>query len=585
MSSISLWSRVLTVATLCLPLCQHHAFAQGNLANGANVTGSISNSAEKVTWTFNANKYDDITVSISESGPNTSFYPEFHLLGPGGTDYGYAWGDLSALRHITAGATGLYKVIVSRYDNNAGIGRYLLTMARSPGAFEVPEGDEGGPINNGQNYSGTILRGDLDQWSFDANKGDDITVSASEVGPNTSFYPEIQIIGPDSTNYGYSWGDLSAIRHFTAGATGSYKVVVSRYDNSDGAGSYQLTLARAPATFVVPGNDEGGPMMDGGNYSGSILRGDLDMYSFTANKYDDITVSVSQAGSNTDFYPELHVIGPDGSDYGYGWGDLTAERHFTALSSGAYTVVVSRYDNGDDVGDYLITLAKAPGTFVVPEGDQGGSINNGQNYRGTISRGDLDQWSFNANKGDDITVSASETGPNTSFYPEIHVIGPDGADYGYGWGDLWAERHFTALSTGPYTVVVSRYDNADGVGNYRLTLARSPAGFVVTKGDDGGFMAHGAQYPGTILRGDLDQWTFNATKGKSITVTASEPGTNTSFYPEIHVIGPDGSDYGYSWGDILAQRTFTALTSGTYKVVVSRYDNADGIGHYLLSVH
>ena len=355
MSSISLWSRVLTVATLCLPLCQHHAFAQGNLANGANVTGSISNSAEKVTWTFNANKYDDITVSISESGPNTSFYPEFHLLGPGGTDYGYAWGDLSALRHITAGATGLYKVIVSRYDNNAGIGRYLLTMAGSPGAFEVPEGDEGGPINNGQNYSGTILRGDLDQWSFDANKG------------------------------------------------------------------------------------------------------------------DDITVSVSQAGSNTDFYPELHVIGPDGSDYGYGWGDLTAERHFTALSSGAYTVVVSRYDNGDDVGDYLITLAKAPGTFVVPEGDQGGSINNGQNYRGSISRGDLDQWSFNANKGDDITVSASETGPNTSFYPEIHVIGPDGSDYGYSWGDILAQRTFTALTSGTYKVVVSRYDNADGIGHYLLS--------------------------------------------------------------------------------------------------------------------
>ena len=93
----------------------------------------------------------------------------------------------------------------------------------------------------------------LDQWSFNANKGDDITVSISEAGTNTAFVPMFQLIGSDGTNYGYSWGDLHAQRHITAATTGSYKVVVSRNDfNNDGAGNYLLTLARSPATFVVP---------------------------------------------------------------------------------------------------------------------------------------------------------------------------------------------------------------------------------------------------------------------------------------------------------------------------------------------
>jgi hypothetical protein len=281
----------------------------------------------------------------------------------------------------------------------------------------------------------------------------------------------------------------------------------------------------------------------------------------------------------------IQVIAPNGANCGYSWGDLNAERHLTAPLTGAYTIVVSRYDNADGAGNYFLTLAKSPGTFVVPTGDQGGAMNNGQNYSGSILRGDLDQWSFNANKGDDVTVSISESGTNTAFVPMIQVVGPDGTDFGFSWGDLSASRHLIANETGAYTVVVSRYDSSDGVGNYLLNMARSPATFVVPSGDQGGAMSPGRAYTGTILRGDLDQWSFSATKGALVKVTISETGTNTGFVPMIQVIGPDGTNYGYSWGDVTALRQFTAAATGVFKVVVSAYNQSDGIGHYSLVVN
>ena len=115
-------------------------------------------------------------------------------------------------------------------------------MARSPATYVVPAGDQGGQITFGSVHSGTILRGDLDQWSFSAVKGQVVKVTVNETGTNTAFVPMIQIIGPDGTNYGYAWGDVTAFRQITANTTGVYKVVVSRNDSSDGIGDYSLVI-------------------------------------------------------------------------------------------------------------------------------------------------------------------------------------------------------------------------------------------------------------------------------------------------------------------------------------------------------
>src|SRR6202011_5455683 len=120
-------------------------------------------------------------------------------------------------------------------------------------------------------------------------------------------------------------------------------------------------------------------------------------------------------------------------------------------------------------GQYQLTLAQAPGAFSVPAGDDGGTMTNGGNYTGSILRGDLDQWSFQANAGDAISVSISEVGANTPFHPWIRVHAPDGrimAAVNGEEGDLWAEADFSAPLSGTYTVLVARFDIADGTGQY-----------------------------------------------------------------------------------------------------------------------
>ena len=76
-------------------------------------------------------------------------------------------------------------------------------------------------------------------------------MTVNETGTNTGFVPMIQLIGPDGTNYGYSWGDTTAQRHITAAATGVYKIVVSGNDQYNGTGHYSLVV-NGPAKASSP---------------------------------------------------------------------------------------------------------------------------------------------------------------------------------------------------------------------------------------------------------------------------------------------------------------------------------------------
>src|SRR5262245_40934482 len=62
----------------------------------------------------------------------------------------------------------------------------------------------GGTLSNGGNYSGSILRGQIDQWTFSANEGDAIDISVSEVGKNSFFTPQIQVFAPNKKSMGVS---------------------------------------------------------------------------------------------------------------------------------------------------------------------------------------------------------------------------------------------------------------------------------------------------------------------------------------------------------------------------------------------
>ena len=206
--------------------------------------------------------------------------------------------------------------------------------------------------------------------------------------------------------------------------------------------------------------------------------------------------------------------------------------------------------------------------------------------------GDLDIWSFTASEGDYIAVSMGEDTPaSSSFEPWIRLVSPTGALVGNSIGPAAAQIAVTALTSGTYTVIVGTktfYNIIDGTGSYRLTLTKGPGAFAISPGDDGGALTNGATHTGSIYVGDLDIWSFTASEGDYIAVSMGEDTpASSSFEPWIRLVSPTGALVGNSIGPAAAQIGVTALTSGTYTVIVGTktfYNVIDGTGSYRLTL-
>ncbi|MGH9308719.1 MAG: hypothetical protein ACRD1U_05050, partial [Vicinamibacterales bacterium] len=392
------------------------AYAQSPLTNGGNHSGSISIPGEVDHWAFSAAQGNAIVLSIGEvpGTVDTGFWPWIRLIGPNGAQLASNWGALAAYMHVTAPRTGTYIVRVSSADTgNDAMGSYLLTLAKIPGTVIVPSDDEGGPMTNGANHDGLIHLGDLDQWTFTAAQHDAILLSIGEVleaEVDPGFWPWIRLYGPNGALISSNWGNWVAYLSASAPLSGTYTVVVGTADTAnDATGGYRVTLAHIPGTFVVPDGDQGGAMTNGANHTGEIHLGDLDRWTFNASRGDAILLSIGEVlDTEVDpgFWPWIRLYGSNGALIASNWGNWVAYLSAAAPLTGTYSVVVGTADTANDaIGEYRITLATIPGSFVVPGGDEGGAMSNGANHAGQIHLGDLDRWTFNAARGADVVVS------------------------------------------------------------------------------------------------------------------------------------------------------------------------------------
>src|SRR6185436_11639140 len=172
--------------------------------------------------------------------------------------------------------------------------------------------------------------------------------------------------------------------------------------------------------FVVPVGDEGGLVTNGAIHTGTIVTGDIDRWTIAVNQNDLIAISVAEVTGN-DFSPWLRLVSPSGVIVGNVSTPLVSQISLTALETGTYTLAVSSNDQGvDGTGTYTLTVAKAPGAFVVSPGDQGGAIHNGV-QPGSIALGDLDMWSVTANQGSAIMLAMTKVSGTADFTPWIRL--------------------------------------------------------------------------------------------------------------------------------------------------------------------
>jgi choice-of-anchor C domain-containing protein len=549
----------------------------GTLTNGANNPGVIGLGGQGM-WRFTGSAGDSVQLRVGAA----AFTPRIDLYGPDGSLAGQfavnnaTYHDADLFLRLTN--SGTFTVVLSSYFLN-GSGDYNFSLAQAPESFVVSPGDSGGALTNGANNPGVIGLGGQDMWSLAGNAGDSIQLRVGAA----AFTPRIDLYGPDGSLAGQyavangTYHDAELFLRLTN--SGSFTVVVSSYF-INGSGTYAVSLAQAPEAFVVSPGDSGGTLTNGANNSGVIGLGGQDMWRLTCSAGDSIQVRVGAPA----FTPRIDLYGPDGALAGqFAVGNGTYHDAYVFLrltNSGSLTAVVSSYFiNGS--GNYNVSLAQAPESFVVSPGHAGGTLTNGAMNQGTIALGEQDMWTFTGNAGDSIQVRMGTDG----FDPRLDLYGPDGAlagEFAVNNGTYMDGYIFLRLTnSGRFTLVASSY-YVNGAGNYSLNLAQAPEPFVVSPGDEGGVLTNGAANVAILDIGDQDMWSFAANAGDSIQLRVGTAG----FTPRIDLYGPSGALAGQYASGVSASDAWLYLqltNSGTFVAVISSY-SMNGSGMYDLNL-
>mgnify|MGYP001002979123 CR=1 FL=1 len=396
------------------------AGAQTALTNGGLHTGDIAPAGDSESWTFTAGAGDGLFIRVG----STNFTPRIRLFDGTNAQIAETTSGNTLVRDgwltLTATNGGNYTVIVSA--SFAGqTGTYGLHFGRAPGAFSVPDNDEGGELGNGSAQAGTLSLGDLDLWSFSAQAGEGLML---RVGA-TNFTPWLRLYGPTGALVAEETTGNTLARDgvitLAAPATGAYTLVVSA-TYSGQAGGYALHWVKAPGAITITPGDEGGGLVNGAVHAAALTLGDLDAWTFAAGAGDGLMIRMGATGLT----PWLRLYGPSGALVAEetSGNNLVRDGEITrqAPATGTYTLVVSARYSGQ-TGPYELHLAKTPGDFVVSDGDEGGDLINGSGHTGNLTLGDLDLWRFTAAGGESVVFRVGAT----NFTPWIRLYGPTGA--------------------------------------------------------------------------------------------------------------------------------------------------------------
>jgi hypothetical protein len=109
-----------------------------------------------------------------------------------------------------------------------------------------------------------------------------------------------------------------------------------------------------------------------------------------------------------------------------------------------------------------------PGTFVVPAGDEGGTIAPGATNDAAIDLGDEDPWTFTAFKGVPITLSAQKLSGTAGLSPWLLLYDQNGALMTNASSAITATINYNPTNNGVFTLLIGSL-NRGATGTYRLT--------------------------------------------------------------------------------------------------------------------
>jgi hypothetical protein len=509
-------------------------------------------------YTFTATVGEGIALRVADLAGG-ALTPGLTIYGPAGNAVTWTAGVNVAGESFAAPSTGTYTVVI--YDASSGMaatGAYNLYYTKAPGA------NQGGLLSPGGSVLQQIDKGELDSYTFTATVGEGIALRVADLAGG-ALTPGFTIYGPAGNAVTWTAGVNVAGESLAAPSTGTYTVVV--YDASSGmasTGAYKLYYTKAP------GANQGGLLSPGGSVLGTIDRGELDSYTFTATVGEGIVLRVADLAGGA-LTPGFTVYGPAGNAVTWTAGVNVAGDAFAAPSTGTYTLVVYDASSGmASTGDYKLYYVKAPGA------NEGGLLSPGGSVLEQIDKGDLDSYTFTAAAGEGIVLRVADLAGG-ALTPGFTVYDPTGNAVTWTAGVNVASDTFAAPLSGTYTLVV--YDASSGMasnGAYKLYYVKAPGA------NEGGLLSPGNSVFEQIDRGDLDSHTFTAVAGQVITLQVTDLAAGT-LTPGFSVYGPAGNFLTSAAGLTVASKTFTASATGTFTLVV--YDASSGLastGNYRL---
>ena len=406
------------------------------------------------------------------------------------------------------------------------------------------------PISCGQLVTGSVgTSTDPPPWrvyTFTGAVNDVLTIRTGNL-TGGNFVPNIELYSPTGSLLVNTYtGQVDR----TLTAAGTYTILMRDYANAN-AGNFALTWQKMNAPCNLT------PINCGQVLSGSILAGELDVYSFTVSANDVVTIRVRKTSGT--FSPYMELFNAAGSRI----AGPSTQIDTTFAAAGTYTILVRDYYT-KGTGNYLIywQTVKNPCNVVA-------DLNCGQAVTGSIGTStDPPPWrvyTFTGAVNDVLTIRAGNlTGGN--FIPNIELYSPTGSLL---VNTYTGQVDRTLTAAGTYTILIRDYANANA-GNFALTWQKmnNPCNTTAT--------GCGQAISGSITTaGQMIAYTFIGAVNDVMTIRMLKTSGNLSPYMEL--FNPSGVRVGNPSNTINA----TLTVAGGYTILV-RDQNYLNTGGYIL---
>ena len=435
---------------------------RGELAGDRAVVGATLEPSVSDLWTFTVAGDRYVSLSLAPAEPQLD--PTLTLLGPdrqtvARVDNGFA-GVTESITDLLLTQPGVYVVEVS--DFYGAPGRYDLSLALSA----QPQYSGGGPIAFGQTLQGQLPAGGQHYWVFPATAGQRVSV-VIEPGA-TTFDAVLDLYGPDgrrlvALDEGFS-GDPEVLSGFALPTTGEYAVLVRSFSPQGGPYTLSLDEGEQPiANFY-----DAGDLAYGEVRPESLQRQEAHAWFFQGRAGDHILVRVTPRGPGLD--PDVWLLDAELARVAAVDAFAAGEPEtieLTLSADGQYVVLVR--DFRGEPGEYEIALGAAP--IATPE--NAGALSYGDVIIGGIKPDTAVAWSFNAQAGDVIDLTATPGESSSDIV--LQLRGPDGLTAlevdAASAGAAESVNAFIVPAAGTWRVVLREYFGQ--MATYRLALSRA----------------------------------------------------------------------------------------------------------------